>query len=270
MADERMMYLLTSPAMKDGEKGIEGIAELQKALTTNVFLPEDADRPENPGKKDGKGVYGPETAAAVHLRKFWMGYPVNKSNGFSAGERFHSYLLGETKPTAAMIALRRKRLRRRRAGGSPKLKALKIALSQKGVKETPRDTNKVKYSAWYGLVGPWCVMYQAWVGAQAKEAWAKKGVRYASVAAVEAAAAQHDFGMSFTSHPEPGDLVTYDWPDEPGPSNHIGRFVKWTIKGKTFQAIEGNTSTGSNSNGGQVMLRTRDVSLVHHFIHLDE
>jgi hypothetical protein len=76
--------------------------------------------------------------------------------------------------------------------------------------------------------------------------------------------------MSFTRNPEPGDLVTYDWPDEPGPSNHIGRFVKWTVKGKTFQAIEGNTSTSSNSNGGQVMLRTRDVSLVNHFIHLDE
>ena len=54
-----------------------------------------------------------------------------------------------------------------------------------------------------------------WVGAQAREGWAKKGVRYASVAAVEAAASQHDFGLSFTPHPEPGDLVTYDWPDEP-------------------------------------------------------
>jgi len=270
MADERMLFALTTPPMRDGVKGVEGIAELQKALTSNVFLPEDADKPENPGKQDGKGVYGSETAAAVHLRKFWMGYPVNRSNGHSAGERFHSYLLGEIKPTAAMIALRRKRLRRRQAGGSPKLKALKIALGQKGIKESPRDSNKVKFSAWYGLVGPWCVMYQAWVGAQAKEAWAKKGARFASVEAVEAAATHHDFGMSFTSRPEPGDLVTYDFPDAAGPFNHIGRFVKWTVKGKTFQAIEGNTSTGSNSNGGQVMLRTRDVSLVHRFIHLDE
>jgi hypothetical protein len=256
--------------MKDGEKGIEGIAALQKALTTNVFLPEDADPPENPGKKDGKGVYGPETAAAVKTRKFWIGYPEDKLTGHMAGDQFRDYVLGERKPSPAMVAMRRKRLRRRAGGTSPKLKALKIALAQKGIKENPRDSNKVKFSAWYGLVGPWCVMYQAWVGAKAKEAWAKQGARFASVAAVDAAATQHDFGMSFTRNPEPGDLVTYDWPDEPGPSNHIGRFVKWTVKGKTFQAIEGNTSTSSNSNGGQVMLRTRDVSLVNHFIHLDE
>jgi hypothetical protein len=270
VADERMIYALTTPPMKDGDKGIEGIAEMQRALTSKDFLPKNAKTPENPGKKDGRGVYGTETASAVHIRKFWMGYPEGKCNGHIAGERFRGYLLGETKPTATMIAMRRKRLRRRQAGSSPKLKALKIALAQKGIKESPANTNKVKFTAWYGLVGPWCVIYQCWVGVQAGESWAKKGARYAAVFQVDAAAAQHDFGMSFTSNPEPGDLVTYDWPDEPGTSNHIGRFVKWTAKGRTFQAIEGNTSTSSNSNGGEVMLRTRDVSLVHHFIHLDE
>jgi hypothetical protein len=270
MADEQILFLLTSPPMKDGEKGIAGIAALQKALASRAFLPDDDDAPENPGKKDGKGVYGAETAAAVKRRKFWIGYPAAKLTGHMAGDQFRDYLSGERKPTPAMVAMRRNRLRGRKGGTAPKLKALKIALRQKGVKENPRDTNKVKYSAWYGLVGPWCVMFQAWVGAQAKEAWAKQGARFASVAAVEAAAAKHDFGMSFTSSPEPGDLVTYDFPDPPGAFDHIGRFVKWTVKGKTFQAIEGNTSTGSNSNGGQVMLRTRDVSLVHRFIHLDE
>jgi hypothetical protein len=270
MADERMVFLLTSPPMKDGEKGIEGIAELQKALTSTDFLPEDADRPENPGKKDGKGVYGAETADAVKLRKYWIGYPAEKLTGEHAGDQFCSYMFGTREPSPAMAAMRRRRLRRRERGTSPKLKALKIALAQKGIKESPRDSNKVKFSAWYGLVGPWCVMYQSWVGAQAKETWAKKGARFASVEAVEAAAARHDFGMSFTRNPEPGDLVTYDFPDAPGPFNHIGRFVKWTVKGKTFQAVEGNTSTSSNSNGGQVMLRSRDVSLVHRFIRLDE
>ena len=206
-AEERTLYALTSPPMKDGEKGIEGIADLQKALASKEFLPEKAPAPENPGKKDGIGVYGPETAAAVHLRKFWMGYPDGKCNGHFAGERFHAYLFGEAKPAADMVAMRRKRLNRR-DGTSPKLKALKIALAQKGIKESPPNTNKVKFTAWYRLVGPWCVIFQSWVGVQAKEPWAKQGARYASVAAVDAAAAQHDFGMSFTSNPEPGDLVT--------------------------------------------------------------
>src|SRR5262245_56140499 len=110
MADEQILFLLTSPPMKDGEKGIEGIAALQKTLASKDFLPEGSDAPENPGKQDGKGVYGPETADAVKRRKFWIGYPADKCSGHMAGDQFRDYMSGERKPTPAMNAMRRKRL----------------------------------------------------------------------------------------------------------------------------------------------------------------
>ena len=57
--------------------------------------------------------------------------------------------------------------------------------------------------------------------------------------------------------PRAGDLVLYDWSG--GDVDHIGLFETWT-GGRTFQAIEGNTSTSNDSNGGQVMRRQRDAA----------
>jgi hypothetical protein len=74
--------------------------------------------------------------------------------------------------------------------------------------------------------------------------------------------ARHDsHGLSITNAPEPGDLVCYDWEGN-GEFDHIGIFEGW-VEGsnkKKFTAIEGNTSIESNSNGGEVMRRTRDLS----------
>lgn len=65
----------------------------------------------------------------------------------------------------------------------------------------------------------------------------------------------------------PGDIVRYDF-NGPGSLSHTGLFVKWTLFGKAFQAIEGNTGTGgarSDGVGDGVHLRTRSVSSVHDF-----
>jgi len=42
-----------------------------------------------------------------------------------------------------------------------------------------------------------------------------------------------------------------------GRFDHTGIFVRWIEVGKTFESIEGNTAVGNDSNGGNVMLRTR-------------
>src|SRR5262245_10969388 len=34
--------------------------------------------------------------------------------------------------------------------------ALELAVTQLGIKESPSGSNQVKYSDWYGMVGPWC------------------------------------------------------------------------------------------------------------------
>ncbi len=54
---------------------------------------------------------------------------------------------------------------------------------------------------------------------------------------------------------QPGDLILFDW-DKNGRANHIGILYNINSNG-TIQTIEGNTGFGNNSNGGQVMVRTR-------------
>lgn len=52
--------------------------------------------------------------------------------------------------------------------------------------------------------------------------------------------------------PEVGDVVFYDWQKD-GVSDHVG--IVETIKADgSIVAIEGNTSVGNDSNGGQVYL----------------
>ena len=50
----------------------------------------------------------------------------------------------------------------------------------------------------------------------------------------------------------------------------MGLFSAWVNQAAgTFEAVEGNTSFGNNSNGGEVMLRTdRNRSEVLAFVHV--
>src|SRR5262249_45139021 len=76
-------------------------------------------------------------------------------------------------------------------------------------------------------------------------------------------------GLAITSSPISGDLVCYDWSRD-GEYDHVGLFENWT-SGRAFQAVEGNTSTSDNSNGGQVMRRQRDAGSQNTvFVHVKE
>ena len=83
-----------------------------------------------------------------------------------------------------------------------------------------------------------------------------KGSRYAYCPYVVDDARNRRYGLSTTDDPIPGDLVVYDWAGD-GVYDHIGLFERWTGGETYFDAIEGNTSTSNNSNGGQVMRRNR-------------
>jgi hypothetical protein len=62
--------------------------------------------------------------------------------------------------------------------------------------------------------------------------------------------------------PRAGDIAIFNW--DGGTPDHIG-IVERYLGGGKFSCIEGNTSYGNNSNGGQVMRRTRYVSQVNGF-----
>jgi len=144
------------------------------------------------------------------------------------------------------------------SSGTVRKAALDLAISQLGVKESPPDSNQVKYTSWYGMVGPWCAMFMTWCFETNKIRESPsfvKGSRYSYVPYIVADARAGKNGLQTTDDPQAGDLVCYDW-EWNGEYDHVGIFERWTGSGQ-FDAIEGNTSTSNNSNGGQVMRRTR-------------
>jgi hypothetical protein len=63
---------------------------------------------------------------------------------------------------------------------------------------------------------------------------------------------------------QPGDIAIFNWDGKE--SEHIGIVETW-VGGPhgMFTTVEGNTSPTSNSNGGEVMRRTRQLSQVDGF-----
>jgi hypothetical protein len=59
-----------------------------------------------------------------------------------------------------------------------------------------------------------------------------------------------------------GDVVIFDW-DGNGTTDHMGLVEAVSADGKTLTTIEGNTGSDNNSNGGQVMRRTRSIRYVN-------
>jgi peptidoglycan hydrolase-like protein with peptidoglycan-binding domain len=140
-----------------------------------------------------------------------------------------------------------------------------IAASQNGEKESPPNSNKNKFGAWYGWNGyAWCAMYVSWVYDQAGHPLGHidddKGFRDCN--------SGYRFWKNsgeLTSSPQMGDIVLFSWNGD-GKCNHVGIFLKWVVEGKTFQSWEGNTAVGNDSDGGQVMLRNRNATSVRAFV----
>jgi hypothetical protein len=136
--------------------------------------------------------------------------------------------------------------------------ALEQAITQLGVKESPPESNLCKFTDWYGMVGPWCAMFTTWAYETAGNSPSfVQGVRYAYVPYIVSDARGGRYGLTVTTSPLPGDLVCYDWGFD-GEHDHVGLFENWQDGTTIFSAIEGNTSTSNNSNGGEVMRRSRN------------
>ena len=133
---------------------------------------------------------------------------------------------------------------------------LAVARKEIGVKESPAGSNQTKYGAWYGLDGqPWCMMFIQWVFAQAGAALP---VKTASCSALMSYAQAH--GQWVTSGYRAGDIVIIDIPGNKVKTDHCGIVVTPLTTG--VRTIEGNTGTGNDANGGEVMGRTRPTSWI--------
>jgi hypothetical protein len=134
------------------------------------------------------------------------------------------------------------------------------AITQIGTKESPSNSNMTKYGEWYGGNGqPWCGYFVSWCD---QTGWSPTasfdpGRAYAYVPYIVSDAQLGKNGLSITSKPKAGDLVCFDW-DFEGVFDHVGIFEEGSPS--SFRTIEGNTSPSDNSNGGEVMRRSRSTS----------
>lgn len=135
-----------------------------------------------------------------------------------------------------------------------------VARTQIGTKECPAGSNKVKYNTWYygrevsGASYPWCMVFVQWCCAQVG---VELPTRTASCTALMNAAKKA--GMWVTSDYQPGDIAIYDWGGDKAP-DHCGIITQVLSNG--YLCIEGNTSTSNDSNGGEVMERTRSAKQI--------
>lgn len=157
-----------------------------------------------------------------------------------------------------------------------RLAALDHAKKWVGVKEHPAGSNRgPQIDQWQkrtnGVTGyPWCAAFVYCMFQDAGTDLRKRGLTTPSwvVGWVNwARTNEHD-----RVRPLRGDVVCFDW-NEDGTRDHIGivdRVLALRWKSGKFvgflRTVEGNTAVGNDSNGGQVMVRTRWVNAYTVFI----
>jgi hypothetical protein len=148
--------------------------------------------------------------------------------------------------------------------------ALKKAITQIGVRESPFASNRQKYGEWYRMNGvPWCAIFVSYcIETSGNSPSFTRGDRYSFVPNIVYDAGMRRNGLSLTLSPIPGDLVCYDWYG--GGADHVGFFERGTRS--SFTAIEGNTSSINWSNGGAVLRQPRSASRAYRmwFVRVDE
>ena len=231
----------------------EDVALAQKQLAgSNVFGHDFA-----PGKVDGQ--FGEQTAAACIRAKTFLGYPPAQIVP-SYGDELAGYLSGSRLPFF-------KKWQQRQLPKSLGVRALALARTHIGEKESPAGSNHQQFGVWYGADRvPWCAEFASFCYAHVGSKTFVPGHYYAYVPFIVNDARAGRNGLSVTQNPEPGDLCCYDWEGN-GVADHVGLFQGW-LDTKSFTAIEGNTSVSNNSNGGEVMERSRRRSQVQAFVHV--
>lgn len=217
------------------------------------------------GKIDG--VYGEQTARATAQAKYKIGYAERNINKVY-GPDLHAFLTGRKKPT---LLMQRRAKQRANKPNTFREKALEIAVSFEGVKEHPANSNITQFSKWYGMIGPWCAMFVTYCFVEAGSKSFKKGERWAYCPYMVSAARAQRNGLTVVPKDKvkPGDIAMFDWQGD-GVSDHVGIVVTSPNTKGAFRCVEGNTSLGNNSDGGQVMIRDRKTSQVICFIRVVE
>jgi hypothetical protein len=239
-----MNIKLTSPYMTGA-----AVKQAQILLKQNGFYYDKVD-----------GQFGPNTAHAVHQAKWVFGYPEKQITDEYTSE-LEGYLSHRTKPGIIM----QQRIKSRNNSNIGE-KAIQIAGQFEGVSEQPAGSNKVVFSNWYGIIGPWCAMFVTYCMVSAGSKAFEKGNRWAYCPFILADAKAHRNGICIVEpkNMRAGDVVLFDW-NLDGTPDHVGMTTS-AMTGKTFTTIEGNTSGNNPSDGGMVARNTHDLTNVAAFV----
>lgn len=142
---------------------------------------------------------------------------------------------------------------------------LAIARVCLGTTEMPAGSNRQMFGDWYGWNGvPWCAIFVSYCFYRGKAPLAV--MNYGTGVVNPKGFAYCPYGVRWFkeanrlySTGQVGDVVFFDW-DSDGIADHVG--IVETIAGSKLTTIEGNTSYGSDSNGGEVMRRLRSTSII--------
>lgn len=138
---------------------------------------------------------------------------------------------------------------------------LDVARHQVGVKESPPNSNRVRYNEWFygrsvsGKSYPWCMAFCQWCYHQVDV----KLPAYTASCSVLMNAAKSKGGW-ITQDFKPGDLIIFSF-NQNGTPSHCGIYLE-KISDNVFYSIEGNTAVGNESDGGEVMKRKRGLPTV--------
>ena len=131
-----------------------------------------------------------------------------------------------------------------------------VKVAQREVGYSECKSNITKYGEWFGLNGvPWCGIFVSWCYAMGGVPLPNIGFKH-GFAGCQTASYYFRENDMITKNPVAGDIVLYDWQGDRR-YDHAGIFLKHN-ENNTFFAIEGNTSTKNQSNGGCVMVRNRN------------
>lgn len=241
---------LTSPLMRGPD-----VLHAQKMLNRSGFIA---------GVEDG--IFGEQTGRACSEAKWHLGYS-NKNVKPIYGSLLDSYLSGKRKPSLLMRRRAAKRKKKQTLGN----KALRIGRKYVGVKESPPGSNRVLFSEWYGMIGPWCLMFVTYCFVEAGSKAFKRGERwaYCPYAVNDARAQRYGTTVVPFGQQQSGDVAYFSWKRD-GVANHVGIVVSVNRNNGTFICLEGNTSVNSDSDGGEVQVRTRNNNDVLCFVRVVE